>query len=91
MAILIHNAPLNKIIIAKLVVTYRKVIAQNLQCILNGRVLYLEPVTVSTNFICHIVVPLSLRRFVFNLMHASPISDCTGEYKTFYRLKIRFF
>ena len=66
-----HNIPLNNIIIVKLVVTYRKAIAKKLLYILNGRLIYLEPVTVSTNHICRIVILLSLRRIVFNLMYDS--------------------
>ena len=82
MKYLSHNAPLNKLIIAKLVVTYRKAIVKNLLCILNGRLIYIEPVTIFINHICHIIIPLSLRRVDFNLIHASPITGHMGKYKT---------
>ena len=74
-----HNIPLNNIIIVKLVVTYRKAIAKKLLYILNGRLIYLEPVTIFINHICHIIIPPSLRRVDFNLIHASPITSHMGK------------
>ena len=44
-----------------------------------------------TNHICRIVVPISLRRIIFNLMHATPIAGHMGEYKILCRIKLRFF
>ena len=51
-----HNAPMHKLGVNKLAVTYRHAIANNLPCIINDRIAYIEPVTVSTNHICRIVV-----------------------------------
>ena len=59
-----HNAPMHKLCGNKLDVTYRHAIANNLLCIINDRLVYIEPVTVSTNHICRIIVPLSLRRII---------------------------
>ena len=70
-----HNVPMNRLCITKLAITYRKAIAYNLFCIINCRVVYLEPVTVSTNHICRIIVPLSLRHIIFNAIHASFLLD----------------
>ena len=39
---------------------------------------------------CRIVVPTSLRRIIFNLMHATPVTGHIGEYKTLYHVKLRF-
>lgn len=86
-----HNAPLNKLIISKLAVSYRKAITQNLLCVFNGRLIYLNPGTISTNHICRIIVSLTLRCVAFNLMHASPVVGHMREYKTLYLLKLRFF
>ena len=76
---------------APLAVTYRRAIAQNLLCIINDRLVYIKPVTVSSNHLCRIVVPLSLRRVIFDALHVSPAADHMGEYNTLYRIKIRFF
>ena len=65
-----HNAHMNRLCITKLAVTYRKTTTHNLLRIINYRLVYLEPVTISTNHICRIIVPLSLRRIIFNSMHA---------------------
>ena len=80
-----------KLDITSLAVTYRRDIAQNLLCIINGRLVYLELITVSSNYLCRIVIPLSLRRVIFDVLHASPATNHMGEYKTLYRIKFRFF
>ena len=49
----------NQLTMSKLVVIYRKSIAQNLVCQIN-RIFNLEPFTVSTNYMCSIVIPISL-------------------------------
>ena len=86
-----HNSPMNGLCITKLAGTYPKAIAYNLLCIINCRLVYLEPVTVSTNHICRIIVPFSLRYIIFNTMHTSPSAEHMGKYKALYRLKLRFF
>ena len=73
-----------------LAVTYRRAIAQNLFCIINNRLFYLEPVDISSNHLFRIFVPLFLRRVIFDAMHASPAAGPVGEYKTLYRIKLRF-
>ena len=35
---------------------------------------------------CRIVVPFFLHRKIFNLMHATPVAESMGEYKTLYRI-----
>ena len=86
-----HNALMNRLCIKKLDVTYRKTIVHNLLCIFNYRLVYLEPITVSTNYICRIITLLSLRIIIFNAMYTLPATDHIREYKTLYRLKLRFF
>ena len=71
---LFHNTPFNKFIVAKLIVTYRRAIA------LNGRLIYLEPVTLSTKYICRILDSFSLLRLVVNMIHNSPVTGRMGEY-----------
>ena len=62
---------MNRLCIIKLDVTYRKAIAQNFPCIINYKLIYLEHITDSTNHICRIIVPLSLRRIILTpcLLH----------------------
>ena len=64
---------------------------QILLCIINDRLVYIEPVSVASNHLCRIVVPLSLRRVIFDALYASPAAGHMGEYKTLYRIKLRFF
>ena len=68
-----------KLDIAKLDVTYCKAIAQNLLCIINDKLVYLEPVTVSSDRLCRIAVLLSLRRVIFVAIYASSTADYMGE------------
>ena len=82
---------MNKLCITKLYVTRRKAIALNLFCIINNRVVYFEPVTVTTNHILCFGVHFSHRCVIFDFMHASSIPGHMGESKTLYRLKLRFF
>jgi len=86
-----YNAPMHKLWVNKLAITYRNVISNNLLYIINDRLVYIEHVTVSTNHICRIIVPLSLRRIIVITFHASSAVSHMGEYNTLYRLKLRFF
>ena len=72
-------------------VTYRYAIVHHLLCLINDRLIYLEPVTVSCNYVCLNVVPISLGRIISDAMHASPAADHMGEYKTLYHIKLCFF
>ena len=81
---------MGKLDIAPLAITYRRAIAQNLLCIINDRLVYLEPVAFSTNHLCRIVVPLSLKCAIFDAMHGFPAAGHMGEYKTLYCFKLRF-
>ena len=56
-----------------------------------GRLVFFEQVATTANQICRIVVPISLRRTIFSLLHASPAAGHMGEYKTLYRIRLRFF
>ena len=85
------SSPLDKPTILHLPAAYRTAIARNLLGILEGRLVYYEQVATVTNHICCIVVPISPRHIIFNLIHATPIVGHAGEYKTFYRVKLQFF
>ena len=86
-----HNIPIHKICIDELAITYCNAIFNIFIFILNDRVVYLEPVTVSTNHICRIIIPSSYRRIMFIAMHTSPATSHVGEYKMLYRVKLRLF
>ena len=85
------NAPLNQSTIRTLPAAYRTAIARNQIKLLSGRLVYYEQNSFAHKCICRIVVPLSLRRKYFVLMHASPVAGHMGEYKTLYRIRLRFF
>ena len=84
------STPLDKPTILHLPTAYRTAIVRDFLGILEGRLVYYEKVATVTNHICRIVVPISLRRIIFNMMHATPIIRHMGEYKTLYRIKLRF-
>ena len=56
-----------------------------------GRLVFFEKVVTTTNQICRIVVPISLHRIIFSLLHASPAAGHMEEYKILYRIRLRFF
>ena len=55
-----HNAPMNRLCIKKLGITYRKAISHNLLYSISYRLGYLEPLTISTCHMYRIIVPPSL-------------------------------
>ena len=84
------SSPLDKPTILHLPEAYRTTIARNLLGILEGRLVYYEKVSTVTNHIYRIVVPISFHHIIFNLMHTTPIAGYMGEYKTLYRIELRF-
>ena len=85
------NVPLEEPIILQLPASYCTAITHNLIGLLEGRLVYYEPVPTVTNHICRIIVPLSLRCTIFTLMYVTPVSERMGEYKILYRIKLKFF
>ena len=88
---LLINAPLDQSTIRTLPAAYRTAIARNQIGLLSGRLVYYEQISFAHKHICRIIVPLSFRRKCFVLMHASPVAGHMGEYKTLYRIRLRFF
>ena len=76
------SIPLNKPSILHLPAANRTAITRNLLDILEDRLVYYEKVATVTNNIYRIVLPISLRRIIFNLMYATPITGHMGEYTT---------
>ena len=54
-------------------------VSNNALGIVEGRIVSFEKVPTTTNQICRIVVPISLRRVIFSLLHASPAARHMGE------------
>ena len=85
------NTPLDEPSIIKLPAAYRTAIVRNLLGLLEGRLVYYEPLHIVTKHICGIFIPKSLRHIIFNLMHATPVARNMGGYTTLYRIRLRFF
>ena len=54
-----------------------------------GRLVFFKAAT-TANQMCRIVIQISLRRIFFSLLYASPAAGHMGEYKTLYRIRLRF-
>ena len=85
------NAPFDQTTIVNLPVAYRTAIARNQITFLGGRLVYYEAMFYANKHIYRIIVPSSLRHKTFNLIHATPVTGHVGEYKTVYRIRLRFF
>ena len=68
------NTPLDEPTITQLLVTYCTVIVRNLIRLLKGYLVYYELIPVATKNICSYHCPLSLRRLIFNLIHAISVA-----------------
>ena len=56
----------------------------------NDRLLVFKPIPMTSRAVSLIIVPTNLRRIVFEHYHGSPSGGHMGEYKTLYRLRLRF-
>ena len=83
-----NNTPIHRLCITKFDITYRNIIAYNLLCIISYRFVYLEPITVPTDHICRIIIPLSSTYYFKFYTWFTYTTDHMGEYKTLYRLKL---
>ena len=88
---LIHHQPFDENTLSSLPVKYRRAITDNTLGIVENRVVFYESVPKATNKNCHIVIPISPWHTIFFLLHTSPATGHVGEYKTLYRIKLRFF
>ena len=84
------STPLDKPTFLHLPAPYRTTIARNLLGFHEDRLVYYNPIATVTNYIYHIVVPTSLRHVLLNLINATPTAGHMGEYKTLYRIELRF-
>lgn len=77
--------------LAKLCTTYRQAIANDLVYLFDWKLVYYERTSTSTKYRYRIIVPSSLILDLFFALHASPTAEHIGEYKTLYRVKLRYF
>ena len=84
------NAPLNQSTILNLPEAYRTALSCNQLGLLEGRLVYYEQLSFANKHIYRIVVPLLLRHKIFNIIHATLFAGLMGEYKTLYRIRLRF-
>lgn len=78
--------------LATIDVGYRKGLWDGHTRILNGKLVLHKPIQMGDKkCITLIIVPTSLRRKIFSHFHAGPSGGHMGEYKTLFRLCLRFF
>ena len=70
---------------------YRVPLKDNTIQIVIKKIVLFKPILANHQYIMLIIVPLSLRRKLFRHYHAGPSSGHVGEYKTLYRIRLRFF
>ena len=59
--------------------------------IVNNKLVLFKPILANQRNIMLIIVPTPLRRKMFSHYHAGPSGGHMGEYKTLYRIRLRFF
>ena len=70
--------------------TYRQTLANDLIHLIDKKLVSYEQTLTSTKCLCRIVVSSSLRRDIFSALHVSTTAGYMGEYKTLYRIKLRY-
>ena len=58
--------------------------------LLHGKLVQYKPIFKDVKYVGLIIVPLSLRRVIFSHFHAGPTGGHMGEYKTLFRIRMRF-
>ena len=77
-------------IIQSVYISYKQHLKKGHIVLLGGKLLLLKPINMDTILISLIIVPASIHRKLFD-HHAGPSDGHMGEYKTLYRLRLRFF
>jgi hypothetical protein len=70
---------------------YREHLRRNRMRVMNERLVILKPILMDKKHITLIVVPTGLRKQLFSHFHAGPSGGHMGEYKTLFRMRLRFF
>ena len=75
----------------KVLVEYRSHLKEHLISMLHDKLVYYKAIFKHVKYIGLIIVPLSLRRVIFSHYHAGPSGGHMGEYKTLFRIRMRFY
>ena len=70
---------------------YKTALKEHRVKIIKVKLVLLKPVLSNSQQLTLIIVPKPLERKIFSHFHAVPTSFHMGEYKTLYRMRIRFF
>ena len=70
---------------------YKQALQQGRILIVDQKLVFFKPIFQQTRYIGLIIVPLALRRKIFSHYHAGPSAGHMGEYKTLFRMRLRFF
>ena len=70
---------------------YRQNLKKGLIGLVGNKLMLFKSLVMNTKYVGLIIVPISLRRTLFDHFHASPCGGHMGVYKTLYRLRMRFF
>ena len=72
-------------------VEYRSFLQDKFIGVLHDKLVYYKPIFRDSRHIALIIVPRLLRRKIFTHYHAGPSGGHMGEYKTLYRIRMRFY
>ena len=75
----------------KVEVEYCSHLKEHLISMLHDKLVYSKAIFKHVKYVCLIIVPLPLRRVIFSHYHGSPSGGQMGEYKTLFRIRIRFY
>ena len=75
----LHQKSFAKNALSSFPAQYRRTVATNSLCMVEGHLVFPEKVATTANQICRIVVPISLRRIIFSLLYASPAARYMGS------------
>ena len=70
---------------------YRSMLEKGLVAVVNDKLVYFKPILMNMKYVTLMIVPESLKKPLFNHYHAGPSAGHMGEYKTLYRMRMRFF
>ena len=70
---------------------YRTLLQRGLLALVSNKIVYFKPILMNERFVTLLLVPESLRRTLFDHYHSGPSGGHMGEYKTLYRMRMRFF
>ena len=77
--------------LSKINSAYRVPLKDNTIQIVNKNLVLFKLILANHRYAMLIIVPMSLRRKLFSHYHASPSNGHMGEYKTLYKIRLRFF